>query len=93
MAHPTHCTMSPSLLGGINTSFNAYNTHHSNLNWDASNNNNDNNVRIQLPPPYKDTANKKKNDQPLLFKASIFRAQGHVYKGNHCWDDREVVGI
>ena len=30
----------------------------------------------------------------LLFKASIFRAQGHVSERNHCWDDQsEVVGI
>ena len=29
----------------------------------------------------------------LLFKASIFRAQGHISERNHCWDDREVVGI
>ena len=27
---------------------------------------------------YKDTANMERNDQPLLFKASIFGAQEHV---------------
>ena len=27
---------------------------------------------------FEDTESKKSNDPPLLFKASIFRAQGHV---------------
>ena len=44
-------------------------------------------------PFVQNTANKKRNDPPLLFKASIFRAQGHVSERNHCWDDCEVVGI
>ena len=58
-------------------------------NYDARNNS----VWIQMSPLYIDTANKKRNDQPLLFKASILSAQGHVYEWNHYWDDREVVGI
>ena len=36
---------------------------------------------------------KKRNDPPLLFKAPIFHAQGHVSERNHCWDDHRVVGI